>query len=266
VAVAHGYAPRVRDKLGIKWSSERGQPVMAFGMVAVMAAWAMAMTAATATFGEIAMLPSGALALVLVWGVLRTWRRAMYLPLVLERAALPAPVSVTEDTAVGEAAGEAHGALERLRTAIDEDAPQAARSDLLRTHAELVERVTELQRQASALVLEPSGAIAALRDRLARLDPDDEATAVERASLQEALDDEAAALHSAEARHSAVLTELLGVRRTVREAVADLQADDPERDPTASLRSQVSALRSATDEARDRAQRAQRARGGPQRQ
>jgi len=259
VAVAHGYAPRVRGRLGIRYSNQRGQGAAAVGGTVLTATLAMLMVVAAEWIGGAAMLAFAVIFPLVLFVAWTLWRRSLFLPLAVPTRAWSArPAATAATDPASQAAREATTALADLQRAIDDHAPAVARGDLTRSLRQLTVRVDQLTERLPPPA-GPSAAVAALEQRLATLDPGDPADAAEHRSVAAALADEAEAQRSADARRSASLAELLGIRRAAERAVADLQADDPERAAVAAHAPQIQPLRDADRETRQRQARAQQA-------
>ena len=240
VARELGYAPRVRDRLGIKWSSERGAEMglwfaavwMAFGLI-----WALGFPLIDAWLGPPARLPAMLLtvpAMVFGIGALYRWQlQKLYMPLVTSPLSLPEPIAVR----AGELAEVAHEALDglgRVSRALENGALPGFAAQDLEVGIDVVRRTVRQQvREAEALDRRSREVMASLQARMAALDSASEdviaslSNEIERAEAEEARRSEA---------RLALAEELAQIHRLAEEAYEALQGDDPDLAPLERLR------------------------------
>lgn len=263
LAVRHGFNPRVRERLGIKWSSERNP----LGLLGLM----MGLTMSLVFYSALVTTPGSLAFGIALFGlgfltVMLGWRRLIYMPLAVPRAALPGPSERTpmrrasdrheaepeperrRSPEVDDAARQARRALDGLQRLLSSQAlPAVATSDLRLTHGELLDRVDALQSEAADLPPASTTAVQALRTRMASLaDPASE----ESQRLAAAIEDEEAVTQAAEARVAAIVTDLLAIRRTVVDASNALNDVPDADDAAARLQTQIGDLRRASEESR----------------
>ena len=238
VASRAGYQPRVRDRLGIRWSSERGTEMAVwFGAAWVLfgVAWSLGFPLVDAVFGPAGRVPALLVAipaLGLALGSVYRWQLGkLYMPLVVSAFALPAPVA-------GPLADAAHQALDsvgRLARALDGGAlPAFAAEDLRPVVRHLRAQIRRRVREARALDERAREVLDGLQRRMAAL-PEDAAgeeveglvTAIDRAEGQEAERELARAVY---------LEDLDRIRSLADEARCALEAHDPDLEAVERLR------------------------------
>ncbi len=254
-AVRAGFTPRVRDRLGIKYSSERTNPLGWLGIAAMLVTFT-AMASVNDGFGPWMM---GVLGVATVFAAV-VFRRSIELPLVVAHGTLTAregqggPQADAElpareiDAGVADGLRQARRALERMEAALGAtDVPAPVRADLSGTHRALVERVDHLE--AGVMGGEASSAaVQALRARFDDLRGRVDADPVELDQLATALAAEDAAHEKAASRRASTLADLLEIRRVVARAVDGLQRAPLAGDPAAALASQVEHLTGVSEE------------------
>ena len=241
VAAGAGFAPRVRDRLGIKWSSERGTEMglwFAAAWVGFGLAWAIGFPLVDATLGAAARLPTMLLTVPLVvmaMGALYRWQlQKLYLPLVVSAFTLPEPVAQRAGALSG-AAHEALDAIGRLGRALESGAmPAFAARDLDPVLRALRTQVQHRVREASALEARSQEVLSELQVRMVGLgeEPDEAAMDALQLEIEQAETAEAAR----EREREQLTEELLEVRQLAATALASLQADDPDLAPLERLR------------------------------
>lgn len=237
-ATAAGFAPRVRNRLGIRWSSERSTEMavwfagawVLFGLM-----WALGFPLIDWAFGPTARVPVALVtipALAVGMGSLYRWQlQKLYLPLVVSSFALPQPVS-------GPLSDTAHDALDsvgRLGRALEAGAlPDFVVQDLQPVVSDLRTQVRARVREAQALETRSSEIIDGLHRRMVALP--DGADPEETERLSQALE----AAERAEARRDEareeLARELIEIRRIAAEALDALEGDDPDLKPIEALR------------------------------
>lgn len=237
-AARAGFVPRVRNRLGIRWSSERGTEMavwfagawVLFGMV-----WALGFPLVDGLLGPSARVPIALLAipsLAVAMGALYRWQlQKLYLPLVVSSFALPQPVKGP----LSEAAHDALDSVGRLRRALDQGVlPAFVVADLDPVVRSLRSRVRERVREARSLEARSSEIIEGLHRQLVAL-PND-ASVGETDRLAAALADAEKAESSRDEKRAALAAELLQIRQVAAAALEALDGDEPDLDPIEDLR------------------------------
>ncbi len=248
VAQVAGYVPRIRDRLGIKWSSERGTEMSlwiaaaAFGFGLL---WAVLAPAAAFLFGmagQLAMLLlTIPLMLAIMAGMLHWQLSRLFMPLVVQ----PDQLVPVEAGALSEAAHDALDAVGRLRRHLDGGAlPSFATEELRPVVSVLDDRVRSAIVEARKLDQRSTRALRQLQMRMRRLDEAADEAEYERltAEIEQA---DAAETQRVQAREE-LAKELLGIRVLAMEAVDGLEADTPDLEAVERLRRLTEAPRAAS--------------------
>ncbi|HHO51537.1 MAG TPA: hypothetical protein ENK18_11835 [Deltaproteobacteria bacterium] len=271
-AARGGYSPRIRDRLGIKWSSERGSEMsLWFTLLSVGFALAsmFGFPALAALLGSATVLPVllvvVPLMMVAMVGLYRWQLSRIYMPLIVPLSALPLEDAALLREPVREALHEALRGLLALEDALGQGiVPAAAIQDLEQTTTSMNDQVLALQAEAHRISRRSATAVAALQHRI-------DAVRGHSGEEFEALLAEIEAAEAAEelrtARLEEIVAELIEICRVTQTAVAALYSDDPELDPVARLRREAAALRQRRVEGAERrrlqaAARSRRAEGG----
>lgn len=256
-AARGGYSPRIRDRLGIKWSSERGSEMsLWFTLLSVGFALAsvFGFPALAALFGSASVLPVLLLVVPLMMaamvGLYRWQLSRIYMPLIVPLSALPLEEAALVREPVVEALHEALRGLMALEDALRQGiVPTAAVQDLEQTTGALNTRVLALQAEAHRISRRSTSAVAALQHRLDALQPSSEGE-IESILAEIELEESAEVVRTT--RLEEIVSELLEICRVTQAAVAALHSDDPELDPVARLRREASALQQRSAEAAER--------------
>lgn len=231
-AATAGFVPRVRNRLGIRWSSERGTEMavwFAGAWVLFGVLWALAFPFIDVALGAGARVPVALVAipiLAVAMGALYRWQlQKLYLPLVVSSFAMPQPVS-------GPLSETAHDALDsvgRLGRALDQGAlPDFVVAELSPVVQALRSRVRERVREARAIESRTNEIIEGLHRGLVAL-PDD-APPEETDRLSRALVDAERSEAERDEARTALGAELIEIRRVAALALAALESDDPDPD------------------------------------
>ena len=247
-AVQRGYTPRVRDRMGIKWSSERGS--LGFLGITAVLTLAFALAFSAAPIGAVAGGPMIALgAYLAAMAVAMRWQFSrLYMPLAVPTAVWSgAPIATAEATGDGQrdpiaaSAAQARRAIKDLIDAIAlEEIPANAAADLERTAGALASRVDRLA--STRPDASDAAGLEALRGRLQAVrDRDDPEGVAERTRLEAAIRSEVAAIDASEGRIAEAIRELVALRRAALDARAALHGLNTD-DAVARLQREIEAL------------------------
>lgn len=245
-ALSAGFTPRVRDRVGIRYSNQRSSAQWMFLAFAVFALFAV--PSLRVLFAEA--LPVMLVLLVAGFTAFRMFRYSLFLPLAFPAATLDAvPERHAEDHPVAEAGAVANAALDRLAAALQTmDVPSVAAGDLTESLSAMRSQVSQGLREAARLEDRDPVGLAALQARMSAIEGRGDAAA-ERAAIEEAIAAEDAAVDAGQRRLAQLVADLLAVRRAASEALDALHSTTVERDAAANLRRDVAALQKAARDA-----------------